>query len=80
MKTTFIRVLAIATLATSISGFAITTENQPADSAANCVTSNQAATAENSKNSKKEKKARQDRKEQKEQNDQNTDQFSGIWG
>lgn len=79
MKTTFIRVLAIATLATSISGFAITSDSKPADPTANCVTSNQAAT-QNSKNSKKEKKARQDRKEQKEQKDQNTDQFSGIWG
>ena len=80
MKTTFIRVLAIATLATSISGFAITTDSKPADPAANCVTSNPAASTQNSKNSKKEKKARQDRKEQKEQKDQTTDQFSGIWG
>lgn len=77
MKNTFIRVLAIATLATSISGFAITSESKPADPAANCVTSNQAAAAQNNKNSKKEKKARQDKKEQK---DQTTDQFSGIWG
>lgn len=77
MKTIFIRVLAIATLATSISAFAVTTESKPADSTANCINSNQAAPAQNTKNSKKEKKVRQDRKEQK---DQTTDQFSGIWG
>jgi hypothetical protein len=77
MKTIFIRVLAIATLATSISAFAVTTESRPADAAANCVNSNQAAPAQNTKTAKKEKKVRQDRKEQK---DQITDQFSGIWG
>lgn len=80
MKTTFIRVLAIATLATSISAFAITSESKPADSAANCVTSNQAAAAQNTRNSKKEKKSKQDQKKQDDQKDQNTDQFSGIWG
>ena len=80
MKTIFIRVLAIATLASSISAFAITPESKPADAAGNCVTSNQAAAAQNTRESKKEKKTRQDRKKQEDQKDQNTDQFSGIWG
>jgi len=73
MKTTIIRALAVAMLATSMSAFAVTNDSKAADSAP-CATTKQNDSAAKPRNTKKEKKDDQKQKEQ------NSDQFSGIWG
>ena len=73
MKTTIIRALAVAMLATSMSAFAVTNDSKAAD-AAPCATTKQNDSAAKSRNTKKEKK------DDHKQKDQNSDQFSGIWG
>ena len=77
MKTTFIRALAIAMLATSLSAFAVTNDNKPADAAAPCANSKQAASSQNTRKLQKEEKSKQKQNDQKDKSD---DQFSGIWG
>jgi len=76
MKTTFIRALAIAMLATSMSAFAATNDGKATD-AAPCANSKQDDSAQSVNSSKKDKKSK---KNQKDQQDQNSDQFQGIWG
>lgn len=75
MKTTFIRALAIAVLASSVSAFAVTNDGQPADAASPCASSKQ-DTAQQTNQSKQDKKS----KKQKDQKQENNDQFMGIWG
>ena len=75
MKTTFIRILATAVLATSVSAFAVTNDGKPADAASPCVNSKQDA-AQQTNQSKQDKKS----KTQKDQQKENNDQFMGIWG
>jgi len=77
MKTTFIRALAIAMLATSMSAFAATSDGKATDAATPCANSKQDDAAQGVNNSKKDKKSK---KNQKDQQDQNSDQFQGIWG
>jgi len=77
MKTTFIRALAIAILATSMSAFAATNDGKATDATAPCANSKQDDAAQGVNNSKKDKKSK---KNQKDQQDQNSDQFQGIWG
>ena len=75
MKTTFIRALAIATLASSLSAFAVTNDSKPADAASPCATTKQDASTQNK--SKKDEKRQPKKDDQKQKTD---DQFSGIWG
>jgi len=77
MKTTFIRALAVAMLATSMSAFAVTNDSKPADAASPCANTKQDDSAVNTSNSKKEKKTKKNQDKQKEQNN---DQLLGIWG
>ena len=78
MKTTFIRALAIAMLATSMSAFAATNDGKTADASAPCTNSKQDDAAPSVNTSKKDKKSQRNHKDQ--QQDQNGDQFQGIWG
>ena len=75
MKTTFIRALAIAVLATSVSAFAVTNDGKPADTASPCANSKQDATQATGQSQDKKLQ-----KKQKDQRQENNDQFMGIWG
>lgn len=76
MRTTFIRALTIAMLATSVSAFAVTGDGKPADAATPCPNS-QPAAAQGINQSKKAKKSE---KKQKDQQQENNDQLLGIYG
>lgn len=78
MKTTIIRALAIATLATSMSAFAMTEDNKSADASSPCASARQDASTQDSQGTKKEKKSRKNHKD--DQKDQNSDQLLGIYG
>lgn len=75
MKTTFIHILGVAILATSVSAFAVTNDGKPAETASPCASSKQDA-AQQTNQSKQDKKS----KKQKDQKQENNDQFMGIWG
>jgi len=77
MRTTFIRALAVAMLATSMSAFAATNDSKPADAASPCANAKQDDSAVNTNNSKKEKKTKKNKDKQQ---DENNDQLLGIWG
>ena len=76
MKSTLIRVLTIATLATSMSAFAATDEPKHSDAASTSATAQQDGCAERTQD-KKQKKAKPQRDEQR-QNDKDFD--LGIYG
>ena len=77
MKSTLIRVLALATLATSISAFAATDEPKHNDAATTSATAQQDGCAERAAQGKKQNKAKPQRDEQR-QNDKDFD--LGIYG
>ncbi len=77
MKTILIRVLTIATLATSISAFAATDEPRHNDAATTSATKQQDGCAERAAQGKKQNKAKPQRDEQR-QNDKDFD--LGIYG
>jgi hypothetical protein len=78
MKSTLIRVLALATLATSISAFAATDEPKHNDAATTSATKQQDGCAERAAQGKKQKKAKPQPDEQRQQNDKDFD--LGIYG
>ncbi|HEY6348185.1 MAG TPA: hypothetical protein VI636_02125 [Candidatus Angelobacter sp.] len=76
MRTTFIRALSIAMLATSISAFAVTGDGKPADAASPCPNSKQDSVQDNN-HARKEKKSN---KKQNDQQKENNDQLLAIYG
>jgi hypothetical protein len=77
MKSTLIRILTLATLATSISAFAATDEPKHNDAATTSATQQQDGCAERAAQGKKQKKA----KPQPDQNDKDYDRtLLGIYG
>jgi len=80
MKTALIRVLAIATLASSMSAFAATGEPKHNDAAATSASDQQAGCPESAGHAKKEKKARLQRDERTEQEKEFDHVLMGIYG
>lgn len=78
MKTALIRILTIATLATSVSAFAATSEAKHNDAATTSTGKQQAGCADRAGEGKKHKKAKPQRDEQ---DDKNFDRvLMGIYG
>ena len=79
MRTTFIRALAVAVLATSMSAWAADNDSKPTE-ANPCATAKQDDSSQATSNAKKDKKSRKDQNKQQKDQENNTGQFTGIWG
>jgi hypothetical protein len=66
MKNALIRLLALATLATSVSAFAATGDSKHNDSANTSAASQQSGCPSDSQNAKQQKKAKKEKKQQEE--------------
>jgi hypothetical protein len=81
MKTALIRVLAIATLASSISAFAAADEPKPNDAATTSATKQQDGCAESAGHGKKQKNAKGQRDDQRTEQQKEFDRLlMGIYG
>jgi len=81
MKTALIRVLAIATLATSMSAFAATDESKRNDATANSSAKQQDGSAASASKEKKQKKAKNQREDQRTEQEREFDHvLMGYFG